>query len=288
MKSFGGRVAAITGAGSGMGRTLALSLARRSCHLALSDVNEVGLAETVKLAAAHGVRVTSKRVDVSKREQVYAWADEVVADHGKCNLVINNAGVAHSATLEGTSYEDFEWIMGINFWGVVYGTKAFLPHLRASGEGHIVNLSSLFGLLSVPGNGTYNATKFAVRGFTEALREELEVTRAPVSATCIHPGGIKTNIARSARMHGSVKDLGIDDPVAAQRGFEKAFRVTAEEAAETILRGVQRNARRVLIGTDAIALDALQRLLPSGYQRIVVAGARRTIANIGARRKAHA
>jgi short-subunit dehydrogenase len=288
MKSFGGRVAAITGAGSGMGRTLALSLARRSCHLALSDVNEVGLAETVKLAAAHGVKVTSKRVDVSKREEVYAWADEVVADHGKCNLIINNAGVAHSATLEGTSYEDFEWIMGINFWGVVYGTKAFLPHLRASGEGHVVNLSSLFGLLSVPGNGTYNATKFAVRGFTEALREELEVTRAPVSATCIHPGGIKTNIARSARLDGSMKDLGIDDPVAAQQGFEKAFRVTAEEAAETILRGVQRNARRVLIGTDAIALDALQRLLPSGYQRIVVAGARRTIASIGARRKAHA
>lgn len=288
MKSFGGRVAAITGAGSGMGRTLALSLARSSCHLALSDVNEVGLAETVKLAAAQGVKVTSKRVDVSKRDEVYAWADEVVADHGKCNLIINNAGVAHSATLEGTSYEDFEWIMGINFWGVVYGTKAFLPHLRASGEGHVVNLSSLFGLLSVPGNGTYNATKFAVRGFTEALREELEVTRAPVSATCIHPGGIKTNIARSARMHGSVKDLGIDDLVAAQQGFERAFRVTAEEAAETILRGVQRNARRVLIGTDAIALDALQRLLPSGYQRLVVAGARRTIASIGARRKAHA
>jgi NAD(P)-dependent dehydrogenase (short-subunit alcohol dehydrogenase family) len=288
MKSFGGKVAAITGAGSGMGRTLALSLARQGCHLAISDVNEVGLAETAQLAAPRGVKVTSKKVDVSKRDQVYAWADEVVADHGKCNLIFNNAGVAHSATLEGTSYEDFEWIVGINFWGVVYGTKAFLPHLRASGEGHVVNLSSLFGLLSVPGNGTYNATKFAVRGFTEALREELEMTRAPVSATCIHPGGIKTNIARSARMHGSMKDLGVDDPVAAQRGFERMFRVTAEEAAETILRGVQRNARRVLIGTDAIALDALQRLLPSAYQRIVVAGARRTMARIGAKKKAHA
>jgi short-subunit dehydrogenase len=288
MKSFGGKVAAITGASSGMGRTLAVSLARRGCHLALSDVNELGLAETVKLAAAHSVKITSKKVDVSRRDQVYAWADDVVADHGKCNLVFNNAGVAHSATLEGTSYEDFEWIMGINFWGVVYGTKAFLPHLRASGEGHVVNLSSLFGLVSVPGNGTYNATKFAVRGFTEALREELELTRAPVSATCIHPGGIKTNIARGARMHGSMKDLGIHDPVAAARGFEKAFRVTAEDAAETILRGVQRNARRVLIGTDAVALDALQRLLPSGYQRVVIAGARRTIARIGARRKAHA
>ena len=164
--------------------------------------------------------------------------------------------------------------MGINFWGVVYGTKAFLPHLRASGDGHIVNISSLFGLLSVPGNGTYNATKFAVRGFTEALREELEVQGAPVSATCIHPGGIKTNIARSAKVDGSMKDLGFHDPAATTRAFEKAFRVTAEDAAETIIRGVERNARRVLIGTDAHLLDALQRLLPSAYQRIIIAGAR--------------
>jgi short-subunit dehydrogenase len=151
-----------------------------------------------------------------------------------------------------------------------------------------VNLSSLFGLLSVPGNGTYNATKFAVRGFTEALRQELEVTGAPVSATCVHPGGIKTNIARSARLDGSMKDLGIHDPVAATRAFERMFRVTAEEAAETILRGVERNARRVLIGRDALALDALQRLLPSAYQRIVVAGTRRTIKRIDAKSKARA
>ncbi len=286
MKSFGGKVAAITGAGSGMGRTLAVSLARRGCHLAVSDVNEVGLAETVKLAETHGVKVTSQKVDVSKREQVYAWADEVVRDHGRCNLIFNNAGVAHGATLEGISYEDFEWIVGINFWGVVYGTKAFLPHLRASGEGHIVNLSSLFGLLSVPGNGAYNSTKFAVRGFTEALRQELEVTRAPVSATCIHPGGIKTNIARSARVDGSMKDLGFNDPAGSARAFEKSFRVTAEDAAETILRGVERNARRVLIGTDARVLDALQRLLPSAYQRLVVAGTRRTSQRIAARAKA--
>jgi NAD(P)-dependent dehydrogenase (short-subunit alcohol dehydrogenase family) len=288
MKSFGGKVAAITGASSGMGRTLATSLARRGCHLALSDVNEPDLAETVKLAAAHGVKVTSKRVDVSQRAQVHAWADEVVRDHGRCNLIFNNAGVAHGSTLEGTSYEDFEWIVGINFWGVVYGTKAFLPHLRASGEGHIVNISSLFGLLSVPGNGTYNATKFAVRGFTEALREELEVQGAPVSATCIHPGGIKTNIARSAKVDSSMKDLGFKDPAATTRAFEKAFRVTAEDAAETILRGVQRNARRVLIGTDAHVLDALQRLLPSAYQRIIVAGTRRTSQRLAARAKAGA
>jgi short-subunit dehydrogenase len=288
MKSFGGKVAAITGASSGMGRTLALSLGRRGCHLALSDVDETGLAETVQLASALGVKVTSTKVDVSKREQVYAWADQVVRDHGKCNLIFNNAGVGHGSTLEGASYEDFEWIVGINFWGVVYGTKAFLPHLRASGEGHVVNVSSLFGLVSVPGNGTYNATKFAVRGFTEALREELEVTGAPVSATCIHPGGIKTNIARSGRMDASLKDLGIKDIEASRRGFEKMFKVTAEDAAETILHGVERNARRVLIGTDAHLLDAMQRLLPSAYQRIVVAGARRSIKQADAKAKVRA
>ncbi len=272
MKSFQDKVAAITGAGSGMGRTLAVSLAGRGCHLALSDVNEAGLAETVKLAAARSVRVTSKRVDVAKRDQVYTWADEVVRDHGKCNLIFNNAGVAHSATIEGTDYADFEWIVGINFWGVVYGTKAFLPHLRASGEGHVINLSSLFGLLSVPGQATYNATKFAVRGFTEALREELEVTKAPVSATCVHPGGIKTNIARAARMSESMRDLGIQDLEKARSRFEKAFRVTAEDAAEIILRGVQRNARRVLVGSDAKVLDAIQRLMPGAYQRVITMG----------------
>jgi NAD(P)-dependent dehydrogenase (short-subunit alcohol dehydrogenase family) len=288
MKSFQGKVAAITGAGSGMGRTLALSLARRGAHLAVSDVNEIGLAETVKLAATAGVKVTSKKVDVAKREEVYTWADEVVRDHGKCNLIFNNAGVAHGSTIEGTDYADFEWIFSINFWGVVYGTKAFLPHLRASGEGHVINISSLFGLVSIPGQGTYNSTKFAVRGFTEALREELEVTRAPVSATCVHPGGIKTNIARDARMDPSLKDLGVNDPVAGRKGFEKMFKVTPEDAAETILHAVERNARRVLVGNDAIVLDALQRILPSSYQRIVVAGARRTIGQIAKRAKARA
>jgi short-subunit dehydrogenase len=283
MKSFQGKVAAITGAGSGMGRTLALSLGRRGCHLALSDVNEAGLAETIAGTSALGVKVTSRKVDVAQREQVYAWADEVVRDHGRCNLIFNNAGVAHSSTIEGTDYKDFEWIVNINFWGVVYGTKAFLPHLKASGEGHIVNISSLFGLLSVPGQGTYNATKFAVRGFTEALREELDVTHSPVSATCVHPGGIKTNIARDARMDKSLEVLGITDPERGRRSFEKMFRVTPEDAAEIILSGVERNARRVLVGQDAVALDLLQRLLPSTYQRIVVAATRRTVARMATR-----
>jgi short-subunit dehydrogenase len=205
---------------------------------------------------------------------VYAWADSVVKDHGKANLIFNNAGVGLGSTLEGVSYEDFEWIFGINFWGVVYGTKAFLPHLRASGEGHIVNTSSVFGLLAAPGSGTYNATKFAVRGFTEALRQELEIMKAPVSATCVHPGGIKTNIAREARMSSSVNAL-VKDEAASRRAFERGFITSANDAARIILRAVRRNRRRVLVGPDAHVLDLLVRLTPTGTQRIVTAMARR-------------
>jgi len=277
MKSFQNKVAAITGAGSGMGRTLAVGLARRGCHVAVSDVNEAGLAETVTQASAHGVKVTSARVDVSKRPEVFAWAEQVVREHGRCNLIFNNAGVALGAMVGSVSPENFEWIMGINFWGVVHGTQAFLPHLKASGEGHVINTSSLFGLVSFPGQGTYNATKFAVRGFTEALREELELTGAPVSATCVHPGGIKTNIARASRMDESLKELGVTDSDGNREKFERLFRVTAEDAAEVILKGVEKNARRVLIGNDARFLDLVQRLMPGGYQRLIVRMAQRNM-----------
>src|SRR5947209_4569245 len=207
MKDFQGRVAAITGAGSGIGRALARNLAGRGTHLALSDVDEVGLAETVALCEGHGVKVTSQRVDVADRAAMFAWADQVVADHGKVNLIFNNAGVALGATIEAMSYEDFSWLMSINFWGVVHGTKAFLPHLKAAGEGHIVNMSSVFGLISVPSQSAYNAAKFGVRGFTDALPMELEVDRCGVSSTTVHPGGIKTNIAKNARMDPSVVAL---------------------------------------------------------------------------------
>lgn len=274
MKSFENKVAAITGAGSGMGRSLAVLLAKRGCHVAISDVNEANLAETAKLAGVHGVKVTSKRVDVANRDEVYAWADEVVRDHGKCNLIFNNAGVGYGSSVEGTDYADSEWVVNINFWGVVYGTKAFLPHLRASGEGHVVNTSSLFGLLGFPGQSTYNATKFAVRGFTEALRIELDMMKAPVSATSVHPGGIKTNIARTARMSKSVADFGVKDIENSHVRIEKQFRTTSDDAAEIILRGVQRNARRVLVGTDARIYDLVQRIVPSSYQWIVIKAAR--------------
>ncbi len=267
MKSFENKVAAITGAGSGMGRTLALRLAAQRCHLALSDVNETGLKETAELAARAGLKVTQARVDVADRAAVYAWADQVVREHGKVNLIFNNAGVALGATVEGMCYEDFEWLMNINFWGVVYGTKAFLPHLRASGDGHIINTSSVFGLAGIPSQSAYNAAKFAVRGFTESLRQELDLQKIPVSATSVHPGGIKTNIARAARTDVSLRTLGINDTTASA-DFEKMFHTSADSAAATILNAVRRNKRRVLIGPDAYLLDWMVRLLPALYQRI--------------------
>jgi NAD(P)-dependent dehydrogenase (short-subunit alcohol dehydrogenase family) len=277
MKSFQGKVAAVTGAASGIGRALAVALAKRGAGVALSDVNEAGLDETVRLAQTHGVKVTSQKLDVADRDAVYAWADAVVRDHGKCNAIFNNAGVAYGASAEGCEYTDMEWIFQINFWGVVHGTKAFLPHLRASGEGHIVNTSSLFGLMAFPGQSSYNATKFAVRGFTEALRIELEMTGAPVSATCVHPGGIKTNIARAARLHASIEQLGIKNDGNSHARFEKLFRTTPEAAAETILRGVQANQRRVLVGADAKVYDALQRVVPGRYQWLIAQAAKRLV-----------
>lgn len=268
MKQFQNKVAAITGAGSGIGRELAIQLAAAGCHLALSDINEAGLAETKELAERAGdVRVTTQKLDVADREAVFAWAERVVADHGQVNLIFNNAGVALGATVEGMAIGDFEWLMNINFWGVVHGTQAFLPHLKASGEGHIINISSLFGLLAVPSQSAYNAAKYAVRGFTESLRQELDMTDCGVSATTVHPGGIKTAIARSARQDASIRALGLDESTAG-KDFEKNFITTADKAARIILRAVRRDSRRVLVGPDAVVLDKMQRLMPTLYQRL--------------------
>jgi len=271
MENFDGRVAAITGAGSGIGRALALDLSQRGTHLALSDIDDVGLAETVARCEGRGVKVTSTRVDVADRAAVYAWADAVVADHGRVNLIFNNAGVAVAASVERVSYEDFEWLMGINFWGVVYGTKAFLPHLKAAGEGHIVNMSSVFGLISVPSQATYNSAKFAVRGFTDALRIELDAERCGVSCTTIHPGGIKTNIARNARMDEGVVAMagGIDK---ARAGFDRMAMTSPEKAARQILLAVERDRRRALIGPDAKVIDLISRLPAGLYERVLARG----------------
>ena len=276
VKSFSGKVAAITGAGSGIGRALALRLARRGCHLALCDVNERGLAATVEWTRRTGVRVTGDRVDVADREAVYRWADRVAEEHGRVNLVFNNAGVALGSAIEGGSYEDFEWLFGINFWGVVHGTKAFLPHLRASGEGHVVNVSSVFGLISVPGQGAYNASKAAVRGFTDALRMELEMSGAPVSATSVHPGGINTNISRNSRGDASVEKLGLDTERGREK-FDKLLITDSEDAARAVLRAVKKDKRRVLVGRDAYFIDGMARLLPSAYQHAVKRFVRRSL-----------
>jgi butyryl-CoA dehydrogenase len=268
VKGFDGRVAAITGAASGIGRALSRELAGRGAHLALCDIDTVGLAETVALCegAGPGVKVTSARVDVADRAAVHAWADDVVADHGAVHLVVNNAGVAVAASVESVSYDDFEWLMSINFWGVVNGTKAFLPHLKAAGEGHIVNLSSVFGLISVPMQSAYNSAKFGVRGFTDALRIELEMERSPVSCTTVHPGGIKTNIVRNGRFH--------DDSVDPAE-FDRIALTSPEKAARQILAGVERNKRRVLVGPDAKVIDLVARLPAGLYQRVLASGARR-------------
>jgi butyryl-CoA dehydrogenase len=266
VRRFEGRVAAITGAASGIGRALAIDLAGRGTHLALCDVDEVGLADTVAACEGRGVKVTAQRVDVADKAGVFAWADQVVADHGQVHLVVNNAGVAVGATVEAMSYDDLEWLMGINFWGVVHGTKAFLPHLRKVDEGHIVNVSSVFGLISVPSQSAYCSAKFAVRGFTDALRMELEADGGRVSATTVHPGGIQTNIAKSARI----------DPAMGDRAgeFDKLLRTTPEQAAAVILRAVERNRRRVLIGADARGIDLVSRLPQSIYQRTLSTGFR--------------
>ncbi|KPK50018.1 MAG: hypothetical protein AMJ63_15515 [Myxococcales bacterium SG8_38_1] len=277
MKSFEGKVAAITGAGSGIGGGLALELGRRKCNLALSDINETGLQETVAQVRDLGVQVTSQRVDVADRAAVYAWADQVARDHGKVNLIFNNAGVALGSTVEKISYEDFEWLMNINFWGVVYGTKAFLPHLKATGDGHIINISSVFGLAGIPSQSAYNSAKFAVRGFTESLRQELDMLGYGVSASSVHPGGIKTSIARSSRMDDSIRDLGLGrEGMDTREVFEKSFITSADKAAKTIVDGVQRNQRRILVGPDARVYDWMVRLLPTSYQRIAVRYARFT------------
>jgi short-subunit dehydrogenase len=277
MRSFNNKVAAITGAASGMGRQLAVQLAGHGCHLALSDVNESGLAETQVLArqANRAIRISVRTLDVSDRKAVFDWADATAREHGKVNLIFNNAGVGLASTAEATKIEDFTWLMNINFWGIVHGTQAFLPHLKQSGDGHIINVSSLFGLLAAPGTSAYHAAKFAVRGYTESLRQELDMMKYGVSATCVHPGGIKTAIAQNARTDESMAALGID-PRTSKEKFSKNLITTAEQASATILRSVRNNKRRVLVGWDAIVLDKVQRLFPAAYAVIVGMILRRT------------
>jgi hypothetical protein len=263
MTSIAGKVAVVTGAGSGIGRAVSYELARRGAKLALSDVDASGLAETARHARVIGADVHEHHLDVTDRDDVHEYVDAVVAEFGVVNIVINNAGVAFTGDVADMQYEQLERVMDVDFWGVVHGTKAFLPHLIASGDGHVVNISSLFGLLSMPSQSAYNAAKFAVRGFTESLRQEMILAGHPVKVTCVHPGGIKTAIARNA---GTAE--GINQSEFAAFFDSKLAKTTAESAARTIARGITGNQPRVLVGLDAKILDGLVRLIGARYQRL--------------------
>ena len=255
-----GRTAVITGSAGGIGRALAVSLARRGCHLALSDIDEIGMAGTAELVREHGVRISRHRVNVADREAVADFPDAVVAEHGGVDVLINNAGVAAGGTFEQVSDEDFEWLFEINFWGVVRMTRAFMPLLRASGDARLVNLSSVYGLIAPPEQVAYAASKFAVRGFSEALRHELE--GSGVGVTVVHPGGIATAIAEKARMPAGVSE---EEIARRLKKYRKLLRLPPEFAGETIVRGIERRQPRVLIGSDAKVISIVARLLPVSY-----------------------
>lgn len=282
MQQFQDQVAAITGAASGIGRALALRLAQAGCHLGLSDIDDQGLEATAATARATGVRVVAERVDVADRAAVEAHAATVIETLGTPTLVVNNAGVSLSATVDSMTYEDFEWLMGINFWGVVYGTKAYLPAMLEARRGTIVNLSSIFGVMAMPTQSAYNAAKFAVRGFTESLNEELRLENTGVRAVCVHPGGIKTNIVANARLR-NMGSLSTSHSELIREFNEELARTTAEQAAKVILDGVVSGRSRILIGSDAKLLDTIVRLLPERYQGIIVWGAKRKRAKVAAR-----
>jgi NADP-dependent 3-hydroxy acid dehydrogenase YdfG len=266
MKGFTDKVAVVTGAGSGIGRALAIELGRSGAKLAISDVDTDGLAATEERLTAIGASVKTDRLDVTEREAFALYADAVKDHYGTVNQIYNNAGISFMGSIEATHFKDIERVMDVDYWGVVNGTKVFLPHLIASGDGHVVNVSSVFGLLAVPGQGAYNAAKFAVRGFTEALRQEMLVAGHPVKVTCVHPGGIKTAIARNA----AAAD-GIDQAELANFFDKRLASTSPQKAARVILDAVRKNKPRVLVGSDAKALDLLTRVAGSRYQRVVAA-----------------
>jgi len=263
MAYFTGKTAAITGAGSGIGRALAQRLAGDGCALFLSDVDAAGLAQTAS-SLPEGARCSTQRVDVARPEQVTRWAAAVARDTDDLDLLVNNAGVGLIGQATETRLEDFHWLMNINFWGVVHGCQAFLPLLERSPRGHLVNISSIFGIIAVPTQAAYNASKFAVKGYTEALRQDLDIAGSRVQVCCVHPGGVGTNIARRARNA---------DPRATAEDqharFEAFVRTAPEDAAAAILRAAERGQHRLLLGPDARLIDWVQRLFPTRYPALI-------------------
>ena len=259
-----GRTAVITGAAGGIGRAIAVSLARRRCHLALADIDEKGMVGTEALVRPHGIRVSRHLLDVADREAVADFPARVAAEHSSVDLLINNAGVAVGGTFEQVSDEDIEWLFEINFWGVVRMTRAFMPALQASDDARVVNLSSLFGLIAPPEQVAYAASKFAVRGFSEALRHEME--GSSVGVTVVHPGGVATSIAENARVPAGASAEEIE---LRREMFRKLLRLPPEVAGETIVRGVERRKPRILVGSDAKVMSLIARVMPVGYWKMI-------------------
>jgi short-subunit dehydrogenase len=280
MTAISGSAAAITGAASGIGRALALELAARGCDLALADRDEAGLATlAAEIGRAGQRKVTVHTVDVGVPREIEAFAQAAIAAHPVLNIVINNAGVVLMGTFDEVDQAQMEWLININFWGVVHGTRAFLPHLSKRPEAHIVNLSSVFGIIAPPGQTAYCAAKFAVRGFSESLRHELAMAKSPVRLSVVHPGGIATNIVRNSRIGTGMTDN-------ARRAqsierFDALARTTPAAAALRIIQGIDKNQPRILIGGDARFMDLLQRFRPATYWAVLARRIEKMLAKAG-------
>jgi NAD(P)-dependent dehydrogenase (short-subunit alcohol dehydrogenase family) len=269
--------AAVTGAGSGIGRALSVELARRGAALGLSDIDRPGLettADQCRRTSGGAAVVLLYDLDVTDRAAVLEHADRIVVDLGSLNMAVNNAGVAVAASVEETPFDDLDWLMGVNLGGVLNGTKAFLPHLIRSGNGHLINMSSVFGLVAPPYQSAYSASKFAVRGFTEALRQEMIAARVPVTVHSVHPGGVRTSIALHAR-YPRARGQPPADPAEQSAAFERIARTSPQAAAKSILRGVERDRGRILVGADSWVIEAGSRLLGPGYMPLLARAFRR-------------
>jgi len=259
------RTAVVTGAGSGIGRAIAISLARRGCHLALADVNESGLAETANFIASNRIRLTRHKLDVADAVAVAAFPQAVTASHPGVDVLVNNAGVALGGSFKDVSEDNFEWLFNINFWGVVRMTRAFLPLLQAGDDARLVNVSSVYGLIAPPGQTAYSASKFAVRGFSEALRRELKGSK--IGVTVVHPGGVATSIANNARPPAKAT---AEEVAAAKARANKLLTMPPAEAGEIVVRGIERRKPRVIVGSDAKLVSLLERLMPVSYWDVLM------------------